>query len=173
MASASRKHAASKSWSSGEAVKRPQNVSRKASLETVPYDILVKLLSLSFELKLIQTSHTIRERLSNRIGIEGAYSVGAETITLVALLPPYIWTDKFPYRRDIGFLDVERSRNSEQHLILQEKVFSSGCFPHPRVVRRLLPQVMKISLERITVASEATKTLRDMRKRYPDFLKLG
>lgn len=170
---ASRKHAALERWSGGEAAKRSQTDGPKTPLERLPYDILVKLLSVSLELNLMHTSRTIRGKVSNGLGIDKAFSVGAKTITLVALMSPYSWNDRFTYQRDVGFLDVERSRNTAQQPILQEKIFNSGWFHRPRVVRQLLPQLINISLERITVASKAAETLRDMRKRCPDFLKLG
>lgn len=107
------------------------------------------------------------------IGMENAFSVGAKTIALVALMPPSSCIDNSSQERDIAFLDARRSQDTPQHMILQEKVFNSVWFHHPRLVRQLLSQLTGITLDSITVSSEATKTLEDMRKRYPDFVKLG
>lgn len=173
MASTSRKYATSKGWDVENKTAKPRKDFSKASLENLPYDILIRLLSLSLELNLMHTSHTIREKLIGGIGIDKAFSVGAKTISLVALMPPYSWSDRFAYHRDVGFMDVERSQNTAQHLILQEKVFNSGWFTHPRIVCQLLPQAIKITLEKIMVTAEAGKVMKDMHMRCPNILSLG
>lgn len=130
---ASCNHTGSKSWGGRKVAIRSQIDGHKVLLKRLPFDIMVKLLSLSLELNLIHTSHTIRETLKRSIGIEQVFSVGAKTIILVALMPPYLWNDRFSSQRNIGFLDVQRSYNTAEHMILQDKVLKSGWFPNPRV----------------------------------------
>jgi hypothetical protein len=138
------------------------------STERLPSDILVKLVSISLELNLPYTSRTTREQVSNGIGIDKAFSVGAKTITLVALMFPYSWNDRFMNQRGAGFLDIEKSRNTVQHLVPQEKVFDSAWFPAQAWFDSyVLPRLMRLSLEMIAVAFESAKTLRDMPKAYP------
>jgi hypothetical protein len=172
MANNPSKHAASEGWNSGEVATSRQNDDRKTSLETLPYDILFRLLSLSLEPNLIHTSRVIREKLSRGLGGEKAFSTVAKSIILVALLPPSSWAKQLSTRHDFSILGVERSRNTAELVLLQEQVVQSSWF-HPRVVRLLLPQLMKISLERIMGTAEASSTLQVMCEQYPNFLTLG
>ena len=172
MANASSKPAASGSWNGGKVAMSLQNDDHETSLDTLPYDILIQLLSLSLEPYLFHTSHAIRQKLGSGLGGDQAFSNVAESIILVALLPPCSWTNHLSSQSDFSFMSAERSRNAAQHIHFQEQVFRSGWF-HPRVVRLLLPQLMKISLEKTIGIAEASIVLQDMCKRYPNFLKLG
>lgn len=179
MTNESSAHAASESSNNSEVATSSQRDDRKASLENLPYDILFKLLSLSLEPYLLHTSQAIRQKLSSGFGGDKAFSIVAKSILLVALLPPSSWAyppdfqaAQLSSKRDFSFLGAERSCNTAQHVLLQEQVFRSGWF-HPRVVRLLLPQLMKISLERIIGTAEAISTLQFMCEQYPNFLMLG
>ena len=165
MATDSRKRASSNSWSDGTPSKNSRNLITKTTIETLPKEILEKILGFSGSFNLTRTSRTLQSKLD-----------GLRDQLTIALLPPSSWEDRHifdPEDEDARYIHLSghRAHNKAESVSMQNKVFRSPWF-HPRQVRYLLPRLMRIALPRLMTPKDVDRLMRKLRENFNDPLEI-